>query len=336
MKRLTLIAVVMLIAGSTLLFGAGEREEYPARDITNVLVWSAGGGTDTCNRIVMAEMAKILGVNINVVNVTGGVGGSVGMQEAYSRPHDGYTICGLSESVVTAGVQGGWDKRVNVWDFFIIGGSPDVVSITPNLPYRNIDDLVEAAKANPGGITAGASAAGSIHHLNLLAFEEGAGIDLNFIPYDGSAPAQNAAMTGEVQVVITSVAEQSQLLRGGQLRPLAVLVPDAFRFGNQTIPSAFDSIDGLDRYLPIQQAIGFAVAQDVPEDRKAILRDAFDEAMQSDPVQKFGEDNFYVLSGATGEEAAATFDALERNFAWTLWDLGAAKVNPQELGIPRP
>ena len=336
MKRLLLLAVVMLIAGGTLLFAAGAEEEYPSRDITNVLVWSAGGGTDTCNRIVMAEMADILGVNINVVNVTGGVGGSVGMLEAYSRPHDGYTICGLSESVVTAGVQGGWDERVNVWDFFIIGGSPDVVSITPDLPYETIDDLVEAAQDAPGEITAGASAAGSIHHLNLLAFEEGAGIDLNFIPYDGSAPAQNAAMTGEVQVVITSVAEQAQLLRGGQLRPLAVLVPDAFQFGSETFPSAFDSIDGLDQYLPIQQAIGFAVAQDVPEDRKAVLRDAFDQAMQSDAVQEFGEENFYVLSGSTGEEAAATFDALERNFAWTLWELGAAEVNPEELGIPRP
>ena len=336
MKRLLLIVAVMLIAGGSLLFGAGEGEEYPARDITNVLVWSAGGGTDTSNRIVMAEMANVLGVNINVVNVTGGVGGSVGMLEAYSRPHDGYTISGLSESVVTAGVQGGWDQRMDVWDFFIIGGSPDVVSITPDLPYQTIDDLVEAAKADPGGITAGASASGSIHHLNLLAFEEGAGIDLNYIPYDGSAPAQNAAMTGEVQVVVTSVAEQAQLLRGGQLRPLAVLIPDAFQFGSDTLPSAFDSIDGLDRYLPIQQAIGFAVAQDVPEDRKAVLRDAFDQAMMSPAVQKFGEENYYVLSGATGAEAAATFDALERNFAWTLWDLGAAKVNPEELGIPRP
>ncbi|MFP4431836.1 MAG: Bug family tripartite tricarboxylate transporter substrate binding protein [Spirochaetaceae bacterium] len=336
MKRLSLIVAVMLIAGGGLLFASGAEEEYPVRDITNVLVWAAGGGTDVSNRIVMAEMAEILGVNINVVNVTGGVGGSVGMLEAYSRPHDGYTICGLSESVVTAGVQGGWDERVDVWDFFIIGGSPDVVSINPDLPYETIDDLVDAAKADPGGITAGASAAGSIHHLNLLAFEEGAGIDLNFIPYDGSAPAQNAAMTGEVQVVITSVAEQAQLLRGGELKPLAMLIPDSFQFEDQNIPSAFDSIDGLDEYLPIEQAIGFAVAQDVPEERKAVLRDAFDQAMASDAMQEFGEENFYVLSGTTGEEAAATFDALERNFAWTLWDLGAAKVNPEELGIPRP
>ncbi len=335
MKKLLVIMVALLLVGATFLSAEGK-QEYPSRDITNVLVWAAGGGTDTCNRIVMAEMAKILGVNINVVNQTGGVGGSVGMQEAYSRPHDGYTLCGLSESVVTAGVQGGWDKRVNVWDYFIIGGSPDVVSVTANAPYQSIKDLVEAAKANPGSIRAGASAAGSIHHLNLLALEKGTGAKFNFIPYTGSAPAQNAAMTGEVSVVVTSVAEQSQLLRAGNLRPLAVLIPESFDFGGKMLPSAFKDYASLSQYLPISQAIGFAVAMDTPESVKKVLWDAFDKAMASDAVKKFGQDNFYVLSGATGAAAAKTFDALESNFAWTLWDLGAAKVNPQTLGIPKP
>jgi tripartite-type tricarboxylate transporter receptor subunit TctC len=109
-----------------------------------------GGGTDTANRIVMAEMAPTLGVNINVVNVTGGVGGSVGMLEAYNRPHDGYTFAGLSESIVTAGVQGGWDKRVDVWDYYIIGGSPLVLSVPANSPHQSIADLVAAATARPG------------------------------------------------------------------------------------------------------------------------------------------------------------------------------------------
>lgn len=335
MKRILVLAIVSLVVVSGLTFASGQ-EEYPARDITNVLVWSAGGGTDTSNRIVMAEMAEELGVNINVTNVTGGVAGSVGMLEAFSRPSDGYTICGLSESIVTAGVLGGWDQRVTVWDYFIIGGSPDLISVSPNLPYETIDDLVEAAAADPGGIAAGASAAGSIHHLNLLAFENGAGVEFNFIPYNGSAPAQNAAMTGEVQIVVTSLAEQSQLIRAGQLRPLAMLIPDSFMIDGMEIPSAFDSIDGLDEYLPISQAIGFAVKQDVPEDRKAVLRDAFAAAMESEAVQNYGEDNFYVLSGATGQEALDTFIALESNFAWTLWELGAATVNPADLGIPRP
>jgi tripartite-type tricarboxylate transporter receptor subunit TctC len=85
---------------------AQAQQEYPSRDITDIVVWSAGGGTDSCNRIIMEEMGSVLGVNINVNNVTGGKAGMIGMTEAYNKPADGYTLCGLSESNVTAAVYG--------------------------------------------------------------------------------------------------------------------------------------------------------------------------------------------------------------------------------------
>jgi tripartite-type tricarboxylate transporter receptor subunit TctC len=311
--------------------------DFPKQNITLAVVWGAGGGTDTCNRIIAAEMQQFLGVNINVINKTGGVGGSIGMMYGYSQKHDGYTLTGLSESNVTAGVQGGWDKNFNVWDVFIVGGSPDIISVTPDSPYQSLKDLIEAAKSKPGSIKAGASAAGSIHHLNLLALENGSGAKFNFIPYTGSAPSQNAAMAGEVTVVVTSLAEQQQLLRGGKLRPLAMLIPEPFEVeGLGTIPSSFDSYPGLSKYLPISQAIGFAIPADVPADRKAVLVDAFNKAMATDKVQSWAKANYYLLSGKTGAESRKVFDALQSNFAWTLWELKAAKVDPASLGIPKP
>lgn len=334
MKRILAIMFVVFFAFTT---GAIAAKKYPARNITNVVVWGAGGGTDTCNRIISAEMAKVLGVNVNVINKTGGVAGSVGMSHAYKMKHDGYTLCGLSESNVTAGVQGGWDKKFDVWDTFIVGGSPDVISVTPDTPYKTLKDLIEAAKANPGSIKAAASGAGSIHHLNLLAVENGSGAKFSFIPYKGSSPAQNAAMTGEVNVVVTSLAEQQQLLRGGKLRALGMLIPDAFEVeGLGSIPSSFDAYPGLSKYLPISQAIGFAVPADAPEEAKAVLADAFKKAIATEKVQSWAKENYYLLSGKTGAESKAVFDALESNFAWTLHELGAAKVSPDTLGIPKP
>lgn len=335
MKKILFISLIVLLALATGVAMAAK--EFPARNITTVVVWGAGGGTDTCNRIIMAEMAPFLGVNVNVINKTGGVAGSVGMSHAFSKPHDGYTLCGLSESNVTAGVQGGWDKKFDVWDTFIVGGSPDVISVTPDTPYKTLKDLIEAAKKNPNSIKAAASGAGSIHHLNLLAVEKGAGADFNFIPYKGSAPSQNAAMTGEVSVVVTSLAEQQQLLRGGKLRALGMLIPDAFEVeGLGAIPSAFDAYPGLSEYLPISQAIGFAVPADAPDKAKAVLVDAFNKAMATDKVKTWAKENYYLLSGKTGAESKAVFDALESNFAWTLWELGAATVEPSKLGIPKP
>lgn len=334
MKKILLIALAVFL---TLSCSAYAAKKFPSRNITNVVVWGAGGGTDTCNRIISAEMAPFLGVNINVINKTGGVAGSVGMNHGFKQAHDGYTLTGLSESNVTAGVQGGWDKKFDVWDPFIVGGSPDLISVTPDTPYKTLKDLIEAAKQNPGSIKAAASGAGSIHHLNLLALEKGSGAKFNFIPYKGSAPAQNAAMTGEVSVVVTSLAEQQQLLRGGKLRPLAMLIPDAFEVeGLGAIPSGFDAYPGLADYLPISQAIGFAVPHDTPAEAKAVLVDAFNKAMATDKVKTWAKENYYLLSGKSGEEARAIFAALESNFAWTLWELGAAKVNPETLGIPKP
>ena len=302
MKKLLLICLILLVAAPVAM-----AKKYPKRDITNVVVWGAGGGTDVCNRVVSAEMAEILGVNINVVNKPGGVAGSLGMAEAYSMKHDGYTICGLSESCVTAGVQGGWDKKMDVWYPFIVAGSPDVISVTPDSPYKTLKELLDAAKAAPKTIKAGAGGSGSIHHLNLLALEKGSGAAFNFIPYPGSAPSQNAAMTGEISCVVTSVAEQAQLIRGGKLRPLAMLTPDGFALDAISIPSAFTDYPGLSEYLPIMQAIGMAVPADVPDDVKATLSDAFTKALATDKVQQWAKDNYYVINGKTGAEASKEF-----------------------------
>lgn len=337
MKRVVTVLIAALIA--TIAFTGCKPEqkaEYPVRDITDIVVWGAGGGTDQCNRVIMAEMAKELGVNVNVTNVPGGVAGSAGMLEAYGKESDGYTLCGLSESCVTAAVQGGWDKKFDVWYPFNIGGSPDVISVGANSKYQTLEELVAAAKAAPGTIKAGASGAGSIHHLNLLGVEKGAEIKFNFIPYKGSAPSQNAAITGEIEVIVTSIAEQSQLIRSGELRPLGMLIPDSFTIDGKEINSAFETVPGLSDYLPLMQAIGFAIKDDAPDEVKQKLVTAFQAAMKSDAVRKFGEENFYVLSGAYGDEAKKIFAGLESNFSWTLQDLGMAKVHPDQIGISKP
>jgi len=333
MRKGLVLALMLALAGAV----SAPAADYPARDITTIVVWAAGGGTDVCNRIVMAEMQKSLNGRINVTNKTGGVGGSIGMLHVLGQPADGYTLAGISESCVTAGVQGGWDKTMDVWYPFIIGGSPDLVSVTPDSPYKSIQDLIEAAKKTPSAIKISASAAGSIHHLNVLAMEAATGAKFNYIPYQGSAPAQTAAMTGEVSVVVTSLAEQQQLLKGKKLRPLGMLTPEKAELdGVGTIPSAFTAYPDLAKRLPIMQAIGFSVRNDAPANVKQALTGAFNKAMLSDPVKKWLKENYYAASGKSGEEARKEFAKLESLFAWTLWDLKAAKVDPTTLKIPKP
>lgn len=334
MKRtFTALGIAALLAASA---SATSAQEYPYRDITTAVVWGAGGGTDSINRMIMAEMEKHLPVGISVINQTGGVAGSNGMTYVMNQPDDGYTLVGLSESNVTAAVQGGWDKRFNYWHPFIVGGSPDLISVPADSPYNTLEELVAAAKAAPGTIPAAASGSGSIHHLNLLAIENGTGATFKFVPYKGSAPGQEAAVAGEVHLVVTSLAEQAPLIAGGQLKPLAMLTPEDAEFNGKTIKSAFSMYSGLDKYLPLKQAIGFAVHASAPDDVKAKLTAAFDMAIASDVVAEWAAANNYDIGGQSGAEATAIFDKLESTFAWTLWDLKAAKVDPSTLSIPKP
>jgi tripartite-type tricarboxylate transporter receptor subunit TctC len=333
-KIITTLAASVL--ATTIATSSIAADRYPERDITNVVVWSAGGGTDVVNRMISAEMAKSLDVNINVTNRPGGVAGSLGMSYVKRQKADGYTLVGLSESVVGSAVQGGWDQKMSVWYPFIVGGSPDLISVSADSKYTTLQELIADVKKNPRSIKASAGGAGSIHHLNLLALMNGTGAEFNYIPYPGSAPAQTAVMTGEVELVITSLAEQQQLIKGGKLKPLAMLVADDQALdGFGTIPSAFKAFPELQKYLPIMQAIGLAVSQDVPDNVKAKLTKAFQSAMGSPVIHKWAKDNFYVLSGLSGAEASKEFAFLESLFSWTLNDLGAAKVSPSTLGIPK-
>ncbi|MEM9708569.1 MAG: tripartite tricarboxylate transporter substrate binding protein [Pseudomonadota bacterium] len=326
----------MALLGALGAGGASLAQDYPFRDITTVVVWGAGGGTDSINRMIMSEMEAHLPVGISVTNVTGGVAGSNGMVHVMNQADDGYTLVGLSESNVTAAVQGGWDERFDFWFPFIVGGSPDLISVPAASPHQSLEDLIAAAEADPGKVPAAASGAGSIHHLNLLALENGTGATFNFIPYSGSAPSQEAALAGEVEAVVTSLAEQAALIEGGELRPLAMLVPDASEIAGKSVPSAFDLYDGLDQYLPLSQSIGFALHASAPEDAKAALVGAFEKAMAGDTVKTWAEENNYVLSGLSGDAATKVFSTLEETFAWTLFDLGATEVDPTTLGIERP
>ena len=312
-------------------------EDYPSRDITIVVGWAAGGGLDIAARVVGSEMQRALPVRINVVNRTGGVAGSEGMGFAYGQPNDGYTIIGIADANVTAAVQGGWQERIAVWHPWIIGGSPSVLAVAADAPYDSLPALIEAAQAAPGEIRAAASGAGSIHHLNFMALEGAAGVSFNFIPYPGSAPSQNAAVAGEVSVVVTSLAEQKQLLEAGRLRPLAVMAEAGQEIaGFGEVPSAYEVVPGLQQGVLLTQMLGLAARTDAPEAAIAVLDEAFAQALASEAVASWAEENAYTLSGLSGDAARDELTRRERLYSWQLYDLDIVTTSPDTLGIERP
>ena len=324
------VCVLLIISGSVL---AGD---FPKRPIEISCFAGAGGGTDTTDRAIAKAMEPFLGTTINVVNRTGGAGG-VALNAVWSKPHDGHYWGGFSESILPASVMGGHHTGAKDWIYYMVGGAPGVISVPSASKFKNLDQLVSAAKANPGTIKASASQSGGIWHTKMIALEKGAGIKFNFIPFNGSHPSQVAAMTGEVEVVLTSISEQAELVKAKKLKPLAMVELKSYDFpGLGTIPAAVDRYPDVGKLLPLDQWLGFAIPADVPKDVVAKIDDAFKKAMETSAIKDLAKNRNMTLYGYYGKKAQKVAHGMESVWTWTLYDLGIAKKSPSEFGIPKP
>ena len=118
MKKLAALVLSLVIACS--IIGSAMAMDYPVRPINNVIPFGAGGGTDVWNRALMKAMGEIMGQTIVSSNMTGGSAGSTGVNYAWMSPHDGYTLCGTSETPLTIPVMTGLPQTSKDWSYFIV------------------------------------------------------------------------------------------------------------------------------------------------------------------------------------------------------------------------
>lgn len=201
---------------------AAQSSDFPSKSITMVVPYQAGGASDLSARTLAAEMEKKLGQSIVVENRVGGAG-SVGLTYLSARPADGYTIGYLPVETVMLGYQG-YDIDPARYDLLgQIVSVPATIAVPANSPYKTLQDLIDAAKAKPGTITVANSGAGSIWQAATKALNKTAGVELKPVPFDGGAPAVNAAIAGQVDAVAAGVSETSVAAADGRLRVLAIL-----------------------------------------------------------------------------------------------------------------
>lgn len=316
---------------------SGEIErQYPWRPLTNVVVWAAGGGTDIANRVVSSTMSEILGTDIAVTNKDGGVAGSLGLSYADSRKSDGYTLVGISESILSSPVMGGFAKPVSNWFPFIIGGSPIIVSVAGDSEFSSVGELMDFAQKSSEPLKVSASSFGSVHYLNYRALISSSNGNFQFVPFPGSSPAQTAVITHEVDVVITSLSEQQPFIQSGTLKPLAVMDVNDLTLSAGIVKSITTTLPELRDKLPIPQLVGFALKNDTPEDVKQVIKGAFEEAISSEEVIEWASANAITLSGKSGDVALEQLQHLESVFSWTLFEENVATYSPDLFHIKPP
>jgi tripartite-type tricarboxylate transporter receptor subunit TctC len=200
-------------------------QNYPARPITLVVPYAAGGGNDAMARVMADRMGAALGQQIVIEN-RGGAGGSIATRQVARAAPDGYTLglggTGTLAIDPTLYPNVGYDPRRDFAPIGLIATSALVVLVNPQMPAATLKDFLALAKSKPGQINFASAGSGSGMHLGteLLAFMTG--ITMTHIPYKGSAPALTDLVGGHVAVYLSSLPPAIGLVREGKVRALAV------------------------------------------------------------------------------------------------------------------
>lgn len=263
-------------------------------------------------------------------------GGAVAMNHVWSRPRDGYNWLGASEQMQVVATMGFHTTSTKDWRWYMVAGAPGVLSVKPDSRFRSLDDLVATARANPGKVNIAHSPIASVWHAKALGLSGAIQAKLNSVPYAGSAPAMVAVLSGDGDAVISSLAEQTEYIKSGKLRPLAMVETSAFDFpGIGRIPAVGEKYPEIVK-MPARTWLGFGVPADTPGDVLARIDAAFVAALKDPNLRETMAKMNYTIIGAYGDESMKILSGMERAVSWALFDLGAAKIPPDSKGISRP
>ncbi len=215
-------SVGVLTAGSLSI--AQTNSAFPNQSIRMVVPYPPGGPTDITARVVAAEMSKTIGQSI-VIDNRPGASGMIGSEMVTKAAPDGYTLlANASIHVINPSVYS--DMRFDaIKDFTpitLLAQVPLVLVVPANSPIKSVKDLVQFAKANPGKVNFGSAGSASAQHLAGESFKIAAGIQMQHIPYKGSAPALTDLAGGQLQLMFDSMPSATPMINSGKLRPIAV------------------------------------------------------------------------------------------------------------------
>jgi len=219
---------------------------YPARPISLIVPWGAGGGTDATARIIGSMLEKELGQPVTVVNRTGG-SGVVGHAAIASAAPDGYTIGLATVEIGMMHWQGLTDlKGTSYTPIGLVNADPAGVQVRADAPYKDIKDLLAAIKANPGKFKASGTGQGGIWHLAIAGLLRDQKIDpaaVPWVPSNGAAPGLQDMIAGGIEIAPVSLPEARSLIDAGKVKSLAVMndKPAALYPNVPTLKSAIGS-----------------------------------------------------------------------------------------------
>jgi tripartite-type tricarboxylate transporter receptor subunit TctC len=197
-----------------------------ARTVKFVVPFPAGGGADLLTRVLVQQIGRAQNVGTIIENRAGG-GSLVGIEAVSRAAPDGNTVLVNSNSYVVHPIlkKVTYDPLTSFEPVCLLATSPQVVVVNVASPYRSLADLIEAARARPGELSHASVGPGAAQHIAFEQLKLLAKVRMNYIPFNGNAPAINALLGGHVTSAMVNYSEAEQNIIGGKLRPLAVGSP---------------------------------------------------------------------------------------------------------------
>ncbi|MCC7325362.1 MAG: tripartite tricarboxylate transporter substrate binding protein [Burkholderiales bacterium] len=217
--------ILALLLAAAVVAGAAYGQSYPTKPIRLIVPFPPGGGTDFVARQFATKLAEQTGWTI-VVDNKAGASGMIGLAEAARANPDGYDIVmGQADNMIIApAMQKNQpvDPIKELTPISLVATSPFLFMTTVDSKFKSLNDVVAAAKANPGKVTYGTAGTGNYTHLAMELLQQEGNFKLEQVPYKGAAPAMTDLMGGHIAMAALSIASGMPGIRGGKLRGLAV------------------------------------------------------------------------------------------------------------------
>lgn len=210
---------------SALLPCAVNAQKYPTQPVRIVVGFQPGGGTDIAAREIAQKLTGSLGGSF-IVDNRPGAAGNIAADLVARAPADGHTILMANSTIAIPSLFAklAFDIRRDFIPLSLIAIGPSVLVVHPSLPASDLKGLIGLAKRNPRQLTYGSGGLGNVTHLEMELLASMAGIDMVHVPYKGSAPSVVALVSGEVQLLFTSIPAALPQISAGRMKPMGVSI----------------------------------------------------------------------------------------------------------------
>jgi len=258
-------------------------EDWPARPLTLVVPFAAGGGTDVLGRILGRRLSEILGQQVIIENV-GGAGGMVGSARVAKAPPDGYQfVLGSRADAINQTLYKNplYNFATDLAPVVLIADQPTLLVARNDLPAGNLVEFIAYARANQASMQMASAGAGSTGHLDCMLLNAAIGINVTHVPYRGGGPAMQDLIAGRIDYICTLSATALQQIEGRLIKAIAILSRDR----SAMLPGLASAREqGLD--FEASTWFGFFLPKGTPEPIIRKLNAATVAAMDTPSVQE--------------------------------------------------